>query len=265
MKVVEDPMRRICNLRKPIFLFALILMTSGLTRIAWADTTGTVAEAITGTTGALVPGATVALQNTATGIIKRVTADRGGRYEFLAVPVTWSDTQNRLQTFIPTEQSTRYSGAPQGWVSAGDPGFPSSIAPTQCSDLAPRLGNAYSPNATEGVLGKIFGGPGKTSIRGGFGIFYTAYAQISNKYELSDSPFAIFYVTTVPVYREQPSTGRRAQDRGQRFPYVAPISGGSVNWATFQSEGGQQAFLTSNVTPYSEQFNSNIQRQLGRL
>jgi Carboxypeptidase regulatory-like domain/TonB-dependent Receptor Plug Domain len=192
--------------------------------------------------------------------LPNLTVNYGLRWD---ITQPWSDTQNRLQTFIPTEQSTRYPGAPRGWVFAGDPGVPSSIAPTQYNDLAPRLGIAYSPNASEGVLGKIFGGPGKTSIRGGFGIFYTAYAQISNQYELGDSPFAIFYVTTVPVYLEQPYTGRRGQDPGQRFPYVAPTSGGSVNWATFQPEGGQQAFLKSNVTPYNEQFNLNIQRQLG--
>ena len=103
-----------------------------------------------------------------------------------------------------------------------------------------------------------------TSIRAGFGLYYTAYAQIINQYELGNSPFAIFYVSGVPIYLEEPFTGRQGSDPGQRFPYVAPTSGASTDWSIFQPVGGQQSFLRSNVTPYDEQFNVNIQRQLGR-
>lgn len=39
-------------------------------------------------------------------------------------------------------------------------------------DFAPRLAFAYSPSAKDGLLSALFGGPGKTSIRGGFGIVY---------------------------------------------------------------------------------------------
>jgi hypothetical protein len=39
-------------------------------------------------------------------------------------------------------------------------------------NIEPRVGFAYSPDFQEGVLGKLFGGPGKSSIRGGFGIFH---------------------------------------------------------------------------------------------
>lgn len=44
-------------------------------------------------------------------------------------------------------------------------------------DFAPRLGIAYSPQNTDGVMGKLFGGPGKTSIRAGAGIYYDAFGQ----------------------------------------------------------------------------------------
>src|SRR6202011_5745191 len=39
--------------------------------------------------------------------------------------------------------------------------------------FSPRLGLAYSPNKEDGVVGKILGGPGKTSIRAGYGMFYS--------------------------------------------------------------------------------------------
>ena len=38
---------------------------------------------------------------------------------------------------------------------------------------APRIGLAYSPNKSSGLLGKVLGGPGKTSIRASYGIFNT--------------------------------------------------------------------------------------------
>lgn len=40
------------------------------------------------------------------------------------------------------------------------------------NNFAPRFGFAYSPNFDDGFLGKLFGGPGKSSIRGGYGLFY---------------------------------------------------------------------------------------------
>ncbi len=38
---------------------------------------------------------------------------------------------------------------------------------------APRIGLAYSPDKASGLLGKILGGAGKTSIRASYGIFNT--------------------------------------------------------------------------------------------
>jgi hypothetical protein len=174
----------------------------------------------------------------------------------------WSDTQNRIQTFVPGEQSTRFPTAPVGWVFPGDPGIAKTIAPIHYKDFAPRLGAVYSPTASTGILSKIFGGPNSTSIRAGFGIYYTAYAQIGNQYELGNAPFAIFFQSPVLDYLATPYEARQGQDPGQRFPYV-PATGSAVNWATFQPIGHEQAFLKSNVTPYNEQYNLNIQRQLG--
>jgi Carboxypeptidase regulatory-like domain/TonB-dependent Receptor Plug Domain len=192
--------------------------------------------------------------------LTNLTVNYGLRWD---VTQPWSDTQNRLQTFIPGQQSVRFPTAPEGWNFAGDPGVAKSIAPTRYKDFAPRLGIAYSPSVSDGFLGKLFGGPNHTSIRAGFGIYYTAYAQIGNQYELGNSPFAIFYVTPVLNYLATPYEARQGQDPGQRFPYV-PATGSAVNWATFQPVGGQQSFLKSNVTPYNEQYNLNIQRQVGR-
>ena len=44
-------------------------------------------------------------------------------------------------------------------------------------DFGPRFSIAYSPSATRGLFKSLFGGPGKSSIRAGFGIVYDHFGQ----------------------------------------------------------------------------------------
>ena len=50
------------------------------------------------------------------------------------------------------------------------------LYPTQ-HHVSPRLGVAYSPQATSGWLKTLFGGPGMTSIRAGGGLYYDLFGQ----------------------------------------------------------------------------------------
>lgn len=43
--------------------------------------------------------------------------------------------------------------------------------------FSPRIGVAYSPSFSDGLLGKLFGGAGKTSIRAGGGLYYDVFGQ----------------------------------------------------------------------------------------
>ena len=101
-----------------------------------------------------------------------LTLDYGVRWEVLP---PWREKYNQLQTFVLGEQSQVYPNAPTGIVFPGDPGVPSTLAPTKWTNFSPRLGFAYSPEFGSGILGAIFGGAGKSTIRGGFGIFHTAF------------------------------------------------------------------------------------------
>ena len=141
-------------------------------------------------------------------------------------------------------------------------GSPDSVSPTRYDDFAPRLGFAYSPGFSDGVAGKLFGGPGKTSVRASFGMFYTAYEQLVNNWELGNDPFSQYYVSGAPVYLEAPFEGRRGSDPGQRFPYMLPSNPAAVNWAQFEPIAGQGGFVTDNRLPYTESLNFTIQRQL---
>ena len=176
------------------------------------------------------------------------------------------DTKNRLQTFVPGKQSKIYPDAPEGFEFPDDPGVPSTLAPTQYNRFAPRLGIAYSPSASEGFMGKVLGGPGKTSIHVGGGIYYTAIEDLTLFNEVGDAPFGLFYVSPVPVYMEQPYQTRNgaAGFPGQRFPFSTPPPGATGIWDQYLPIATAPTFRPSNKLPYSEQFNLTIQREIAR-
>jgi hypothetical protein len=99
----------------------------------------------------------------------RLTLNLGLRYD-LQTPPTDSGHSNRESTFVPGPevllpgaivQSTVNPSAPPGMLFANDPGVPRGIAQTRKSYISPRIGFAWD------LLGD-----GKTSIRGGAGLFY---------------------------------------------------------------------------------------------
>ena len=49
------------------------------------------------------------------------------------------------------------------------------FAPTQYTNVAPRVGVAYSPDPKNETLRKFTGGQGQTSIRASFGIFFNDF------------------------------------------------------------------------------------------
>jgi hypothetical protein len=60
----------------------------------------------------------------------------------------------------------------------GDPGIPRTLAPTDYKEFSPGRAIAYSPSTGDGILGKILGSPGKSSIRAAYRIYYTAVGPL---------------------------------------------------------------------------------------
>ncbi|PYU98617.1 MAG: TonB-dependent receptor, partial [Acidobacteria bacterium] len=157
-----------------------------------------------------------------------------------------------------------FPDAPLGWVFPGDPGIPNTLAKPQYDRFAPRLGIAYSPEFSGGILGTIFGGPGKTSIRAAYGLYYTAVEDLTLFGEIGDAPFGLFYVSPTAVYLEEPYKDRiSGNDPGQRFPYTFPGVGATGFWGKFLPIAVSPAYKVDNVMPYTEHYNFNIQRQIG--
>lgn len=198
-----------------------------------------------------------------------LTLNYGLRWE---VTMPWYEKRDELEALVLGEQSKKFPGSPTSWVFPGDPGIPSTIAPTRYHDFAPRIGLAYSPSASSGILGHLLGGPGKTSIRAGFGVFFTAFEGVSQGNISGDAPFGYFWASPTPPLFTTPFIDRATgNNEGQRFPIALPpvnVSAAhpdnNVDWAFYLPISGSPTWFHGNRVPYAEDYNFSLQRQMGK-
>ena len=183
----------------------------------------------------------------------------------------WYDTQNKLESGIPGEQSLTFPGAPLGYVVPGDPGVPRTLGPTKMSNFTPRIGIAYAPDFETGLLGKLTGGAGKFSIRAGYGIFYTAIEDATGFVEIADAPYGVFYGSPGPSMLASPFVTRSTgQLQPNDFPFVFPPTNSSPShpdttfpWAQVEPISYAAMFYPHNQLPYVQEFEMSLQRQFG--
>ena len=197
-----------------------------------------------------------------------LTLNLGLRWE-MSMP--WYDTQGKIQTWVKGEQSTVFPNSPQGLVYPGDPGIPKTLAPTRYNNFGPRVGIAYSPSFSDGVLGKVFGGPGKSSIRASFGLYYTSVEDLNLFYEVADAPFGLYWTSPGSVDFSEPFRNRLdggTDQEGQRFPFTAPTPGSPANktldFSKYEPMSYFPGYDIHNKLPYAEHFNFSFQRELSR-
>jgi len=197
-----------------------------------------------------------------------LTLNYGLRWDLIS---PWYEKYNQLQTLALGEPSRVYPGAPAGLVFPGDPGVPRTLAPIQHDKLAPRVGLSYSPAPQNGLLGKIIGGPGKTSIRAGYGLFYTAFEGLSAGIMSANPPYGYDYTSFAPVLFATPFImAASGQNIGQRFPLSFPPFGASpgrpnssVDWSPYLPITGLPSFFRGNVPPDAENYMLSLERQIG--
>jgi hypothetical protein len=187
------------------------------------------------------------------------------------VIMPWYERFNQIQTLVLGEQSVVYPGAPEGIVFPGDPGIPRALAPARWNNLSPRLGLAWAPAPRGGFIGKLFG-QDQTSIRLGFGRFFSAVEGVEIGVMAGDPPYGSTYTSpTPPLFADPFVNAADGVDNGQRFPLQLPQLGASpshpdatVNWAQFEPISGMPAYDPRDLSPYTEQYNLSIERQFDR-
>ena len=212
-----------------------------------------------------------------------LTLNYGLRWE-LNTPL--ADAGQKVQTFRPGQVSTIYpcelsplSGlfdpgvndctntgvVPTGLVVPGDTGIPKGLTKTYYKSFAPRIGLAWSPNARDGFFGKLFGGPGKTSIRSGFGIFYNPVEQLVLEQFSAEPPFG----GSTFLFNTMFNTPFLGQDGVTQYPnpfngILNPPRGQPVDWSLFRPILLFGQAPKSLRAQYAEQYNFGITRDLGK-
>jgi hypothetical protein len=174
-------------------------------------------------------------------------------------------------SFSPNQQSIVFPGAPLGVVYAGDPGVHAAGEFKPFKDFGPRLGIVYSPNGPAWLTG----GPGKMSIRAGFGIYYDRSETEQADQVVGMPPFAITSQIGVEsagggVLGVNPSFANPFKDIAtgatvaNPFPFAGPSP--TVNFSTPGYEpvwGTCCASVAPTLQdPMAENYNLTIERQL---
>jgi hypothetical protein len=183
----------------------------------------------------------------------------------------WYEKYNQIATFEPGKQSIVFPNAPAGILYPTDPGVPRTLAPPGNRDFAPRVGIAYSPRAAgDGLFARMLGGPGKTSIRASYGMFYTAIEALTIGVMSANAPYGTTYTSPAPPLFSTPFiTASNGQNLGQYFPVtLAPLNSSashpdSIDFTQFEPITGLPNYSTSNRIPYTEEYMLSLERELG--
>ena len=193
-------------------------------------------------------------------VTPRLTLTAGLRYEY-TTPET--DSKGFSFTMLPGVQSTRFPGAPIGFVVPGDPGAPRGWYFPDRKNFSPRMGFAWDPK-----------GDGKTSIRGGFGMFFDTLNGWMSDWATDEAPWAggaavVFDPTAagvLPADAGSPIMSHPYQTAGQADPFPSKIPPPSdINFTAagfLPFLGSGNNFVNPHLkTPYIYQYNLSVQRQ----
>ncbi len=167
-----------------------------------------------------------------------LTLNLGLRYE---LPLPWADVYGYGVTLRPGQKSEVVPTAPVGMVFPGDPGVPRNIVPPDRNNFAPRVGFAWTPF-----------GNNRTSVRGAYGVFYETINADIIQFTASQ-PFRYNFTFQAPFSLSDPLRGQIAIPTTVDFKNPVFV-------------GTQEVFFMDPTlrSPYVQQFNLNVQREVVR-
>ncbi|HWE52187.1 MAG TPA: TonB-dependent receptor [Bryobacteraceae bacterium] len=197
-----------------------------------------------------------------------LTLNYGMRWELMQY---WSEKFHQEPTFVLGQQSQVFPTAPPGVVYPGDKGIPPTLVP-QAGRFSPRVGIAWSPASSTGLLGKILGSPGNTSIRAGYGMFYSVIQGQVLGFDLPQPPYGLSYTSPgPPLFAEPFRTASNGSFTGNPFPLSFPPLNTSISrpdsnydFSMFEPIAGATGPNPRNTYPYNENYFLSIERQLGK-
>jgi hypothetical protein len=196
-----------------------------------------------------------------------LTLNFGVRWDLMQY---WSEKYNQIPTFNPGGQSRVYPTAPVSLLYPTDLGIPNTLAP-QSNRFSPRVGVAWSPGWTSSLVGRITGGPGKTSIRAGYGIFYSVIQGNTIGIDEPQPPYGLSYTSSGrPLFATPFINSADGTTHINPFPLTFPPlntsaqhPNSSIDYSPYLPQAGMTAPPPWNTYPYNENYFLSFERQLG--
>ena len=200
-----------------------------------------------------------------------------------------ADAGRRVQSFRPGEATTIYpcvlsssdpllsgfgssdcsptgpvrSVFPLGLALPGDPGVPAGLTSDYLRSFAPRFGLAWSPKWSDGWLARLTGGPGRSSVRMAWGIYYDSNEELLFGENLAAQPPFGSSLAISNTFFNTPFLGQNGSvTPNPPHGFLDPRPGSPVDYALFRPITLYGDFPVTLRSQYAEQFHFTLQREL---